>query len=83
VDTEAASSTYATGFIVDQQRGIILTNRHVITPGARPCLFSEMHVGGLMVVVLRRGGGRRVSEGSELLHATNGIPGHKPASALQ
>ena len=26
-------STYATGFIVDAKRGIILTNRHVVTPG--------------------------------------------------
>jgi len=32
-DTEAAGSSYATGFIVDAQRGIILTNRHVVTPG--------------------------------------------------
>lgn len=27
------SSSYATGFIVDKTRGIILTNRHVVTPG--------------------------------------------------
>lgn len=33
VDTEPASSSYATGFIVDKTRGIILTNRHVVTPG--------------------------------------------------
>jgi len=32
-DTEAAGSSYATGFIVDKTRGIILTNRHVVTPG--------------------------------------------------
>ncbi|GLC44411.1 hypothetical protein PLESTB_000472500 [Pleodorina starrii] len=32
-DTEAAGSAYATGFIVDKQRGLILTNRHVVTPG--------------------------------------------------
>lgn len=32
-DTEAASSSYATGFVVDAARGIILTNRHVVTPG--------------------------------------------------
>eukprot|EP00775_Hariotina_reticulata_P006275 gene6275-6514_t len=32
-DTEAASSSYATGFIVDKARGIICTNRHVVTPG--------------------------------------------------
>jgi S1-C subfamily serine protease len=27
------SSSYASGFIVDSQQGIILTNRHVVTPG--------------------------------------------------
>uniref|UniRef100_A0A383V519 Pro-apoptotic serine protease NMA111 n=1 Tax=Tetradesmus obliquus TaxID=3088 RepID=A0A383V519_TETOB len=32
-DTEPASSSYATGFIVDKSRGIICTNRHVVTPG--------------------------------------------------
>ncbi|XP_065849824.1 protease Do-like 7 isoform X2 [Euphorbia lathyris] len=32
-DTESPSSGYATGFIVDKQRGIILTNRHVVKPG--------------------------------------------------
>ena len=32
-DTDAAGSSYATGFVVDRQRGLILTNRHVVTPG--------------------------------------------------
>lgn len=32
-DTEHASSSYATGFVVDAARGVILTNRHVVTPG--------------------------------------------------
>src|SRR5262245_5184544 len=32
-DTERNSSSQATGFVVDAQRGIILTNRHVVTPG--------------------------------------------------
>jgi len=32
-DTEWNSSSQATGFVVDAQRGIILTNRHVVTPG--------------------------------------------------
>ncbi len=32
-DTEWNSSTQATGFVVDAKRGIILTNRHVVTPG--------------------------------------------------
>lgn len=36
-DTEGSSTSYATGFVVDLQRGLILTNRHVITPGAQ-CL---------------------------------------------
>ena len=32
-DTEWNSSTQATGFVVDARRGLILTNRHVVTPG--------------------------------------------------
>jgi S1-C subfamily serine protease len=32
-DTEWNLSTQATGFVVDAQRGLILTNRHVVTPG--------------------------------------------------
>lgn len=32
-DTESAGASYATGFIVDKDRGIILTNRHVVKPG--------------------------------------------------
>lgn len=32
-DTERATSSQATGFVVDAERGLILTNRHVITPG--------------------------------------------------
>ena len=32
-DTEANQSSQATGFIVDAERGLILTNRHVVTPG--------------------------------------------------
>ncbi|KAK1433205.1 hypothetical protein QVD17_10113 [Tagetes erecta] len=32
-DTESASSSSATGFVVDKRRGIILTNRHVVKPG--------------------------------------------------
>jgi len=32
-DTEWAASGQATGFVVDAQRGIILTNRHVVTSG--------------------------------------------------
>ncbi|KAK1440631.1 hypothetical protein QVD17_06460 [Tagetes erecta] len=32
-DTESAGSSYATGFVVDKKRGIILTNRHVVKPG--------------------------------------------------
>ncbi|KAI8534555.1 hypothetical protein RHMOL_Rhmol10G0098900 [Rhododendron molle] len=33
-DTEQAGSGSATGFVVDKKRGIILTNRHVVTPGS-------------------------------------------------
>jgi pro-apoptotic serine protease NMA111 len=32
-DTERNSSSQATGFVVDAKRGLILTNRHVVTPG--------------------------------------------------
>lgn len=32
-DTEWNSTAEATGFVVDAQRGLILTNRHVVTPG--------------------------------------------------
>ncbi len=32
-DTEWNSSTQATGFVVDAGQGLILTNRHVVTPG--------------------------------------------------
>ena len=32
-DTEWKSSSQATGFVVDAERGLILTNRHVVTPG--------------------------------------------------
>jgi pro-apoptotic serine protease NMA111 len=32
-DTEWNQSTQATGFVVDAEQGLILTNRHVVTPG--------------------------------------------------
>ncbi len=32
-DTEPSSVTVATGFVVDAERGLILTNRHVVQPG--------------------------------------------------
>ena len=32
-DTEVNASLVATGFVVDANRGLILTNRHVVTPG--------------------------------------------------
>lgn len=32
-DTESAGASYATGFVVDKRRGIILTNRHVVKAG--------------------------------------------------
>eukprot|EP00898_Chlorokybus_atmophyticus_P002713 jgi/Chlat1/3442/Chrsp23S03767 len=32
-DTESAGSSYATGFVVDKERGLLLTNRHVVKPG--------------------------------------------------
>lgn len=32
-DGESPGYSHATGFVVDKSRGIILTNRHVVTPG--------------------------------------------------
>ncbi|MCK6502612.1 trypsin-like peptidase domain-containing protein [Myxococcota bacterium] len=32
-DTESAGSSVATGFVIDAERGLILTNRHVVQPG--------------------------------------------------
>ena len=32
-DTEWSATAQATGFVVDAERGLILTNRHVVTPG--------------------------------------------------
>jgi S1-C subfamily serine protease len=32
-DTEWNSTAQATGFVIDSKRGLILTNRHVVTPG--------------------------------------------------
>ena len=32
-DTDWNQSTQATGFVVDAERGLILTNRHVVQPG--------------------------------------------------
>ncbi|KAI9009221.1 trypsin-like cysteine/serine peptidase domain-containing protein [Hyaloraphidium curvatum] len=32
-DTEQRRTSQATGFIIDRERGLILTNRHVVTPG--------------------------------------------------
>ena len=32
-DTESASSSLATGFVIDARNGLILTNRHVVEPG--------------------------------------------------
>uniref|UniRef100_M4DXW5 PDZ domain-containing protein n=1 Tax=Brassica campestris TaxID=3711 RepID=M4DXW5_BRACM len=41
-DTVSAGASYATGFIVDKRRGIILTNRHVVKPG--PVVAEAMFV---------------------------------------
>ncbi|KAL5574026.1 hypothetical protein UlMin_023623 [Ulmus minor] len=41
-DTEAAGASYATGFVIDKSRGIILTNRHVVKPG--PVVAEAMFV---------------------------------------
>lgn len=41
-DTEVAGASYATGFVVDKKRGILLTNRHVVKPG--PIVAEAMFV---------------------------------------
>ncbi len=50
-DTETAGSSYATGFVVDAARGILLTNRHVVKPG--PVLAEVRHRGGSVALALR------------------------------
>jgi S1-C subfamily serine protease len=42
-DTEVAGASYATGFVVDKARGIILTNRHVVKPGNQHTLLLRVH----------------------------------------
>ena len=57
-DTEGAGSSYATGFIVDKKRGIILTNRHVVTPGKALCVLPGsqwLPAGALAPVVATNG----------------------------
>jgi len=51
-DTEAAGSSSATGFVVDKKRGLILTNRHVVTPGpiVGECIFQNHEDVDLRVV---------------------------------
>ncbi|GFQ02734.1 protease Do-like 7 [Phtheirospermum japonicum] len=45
-DTESAGASYATGFIVDRSRGVILTNRHVFKAGSKiwPVVAEAMFV---------------------------------------
>ena len=45
-DTEWNSSSQATGFVVDADRGLILTNRHVVTPGPGPGGYKGVGEGG-------------------------------------
>lgn len=40
-DGEGAGYSKATGFVVDKARGIILTNRHVVTPGTAAATTDE------------------------------------------
>lgn len=42
-DTELSMSSQATGFVVDAERGYILTNRHVVCPGPfwGYCIFDN------------------------------------------
>ena len=42
-DTYASTSSQATGFVVDAEKGYILTNRHVVSPGPFTgyCVFDN------------------------------------------
>lgn len=42
-DTDQATSSQATGFVVDAEKGYILTNRHVVCPGPFTgyCVFDN------------------------------------------
>ncbi|HLK71577.1 MAG TPA: serine protease, partial [Steroidobacteraceae bacterium] len=42
-DTERNMSAQATGFVVDAKRGLILTNRHVVTPGPVTALATFLN----------------------------------------
>jgi pro-apoptotic serine protease NMA111 len=42
-DTEWNTSSQATGFVVDAERGLILTNRHVVTPGPVTALATFLN----------------------------------------
>ncbi len=42
-DTEWNTSAQATGFVVDAERGLILTNRHVVTPGPVTALATFLN----------------------------------------
>lgn len=44
-DGEGAGYSKATGFVVDKARGIILTNRHVVTPGRYCCQLPSIFIG--------------------------------------
>ncbi|XP_057491600.1 protease Do-like 7 isoform X1 [Actinidia eriantha] len=48
-DTKSAGVGYATGFVVDKRRGIILTNRHVVKPG--PVVAEAMFLNREEIVV--------------------------------
>lgn len=54
-DTESAGASYATGFVVDKSRGIILTNRHVVKPG-NGCFFHRLGLRCLGLVGMMREG---------------------------
>jgi hypothetical protein len=53
-DGNSASYSYATGFVVDASRGLILSNRHVVTTGARSarCAAPTLLPGCLLSISL-------------------------------
>ena len=52
-DTESAVMSEATGFVVDAERGIIMTNRHVACPGPfwGYCVFDNHEEVGLSLAL--------------------------------
>lgn len=55
-DTDSATASEATGFVVDSEKGFILTNRHVVGPGPfwGYCIFDNHEEVGNRGIYIRR-----------------------------